>query len=227
MVDFKMFGNMLFSINLATGFMSFVGLAGVMILMPFYLENILGFKITHVGLLMGIVPVMLGITAPFAGALSDRVGSRRITVAGLAIMLVGYLAAGTLGGDTSAGGYMIRMFLLGLGIGSFISPNNSAIMGSASRRQLGIVSGFMAITRTLGQTVGVAAMGAVWAGRTASYAGERMRSGATLAPQEAQVAALQDTFHVSAVLLAAALLLGIWAYVKEYHGKNANPKSTP
>jgi nitrate/nitrite transporter NarK len=91
MIDLQMFGNTRFSINLATGLISFVGLAGVMILMPFYLENILGFKIIHVGLLIGIVPVMLGITAPFAGALSDRVGSRRITVMGLAIMLVGYL----------------------------------------------------------------------------------------------------------------------------------------
>jgi EmrB/QacA subfamily drug resistance transporter len=223
MIDLKMFGNMLLSINLATGFISFVGLAGVMILMPFYLENILGFQITHVGLLMGIVPVMLGVTAPFAGALSDRVGTRRITVFGLAIMLVGYLAAGTLSGHTSAWGYLIRMFILGLGIGTFISPNNSAIMGSASRRQLGVVSGFMAVTRTLGQTVGVAVMGAVWAGRTAFYAGARIQSGATLAPPEAQVAALQDTFHVAAVLLAAALLLGIWAYVHEYHGKDAAP----
>ena len=223
MIDLKLFGNMLFNINLATGFISFVGLAGVMILMPFYLENILGYKITHVGLLMGIVPVMLGITAPFAGALSDRAGTRRITVIGLAIMLVGFLAAGTLTQNTSAWGYLIRMSILGLGIGTFISPNNSAIMGSASRRQLGVVSGFMAVTRTLGQTVGVAVMGAVWAGRTAFYAGARMQSGATLAPPEAQVAALQDTFHAAAVLLAAALLLGIWAYVHEYHGKDAAP----
>ena len=227
MIDLKLFGNMLFSINLATGFISFVGLAGVMILIPFYLENILGFKITHVGLLMGIVPVMLGITAPFSGALSDRGGTRRITVIGLAIMLVGYLAAGTLTQNTSAWGYLIRMSILGLGIGTFISPNNSAIMGSASRRQLGVVSGFMAVTRTLGQTVGVAVMGAVWAGRTAFYAGARMQSGATLAPPEAQVAALQDTFHTAAVLLAAALLMGIWAYVREYHGKGAAPNPPP
>jgi len=218
MLDLRMFGNMPFSINLATGFISFVGLAGVMILMPFYLENILGFKITHVGLLMGIVPVMLGITAPFAGALSDRAGSRPITVTGLAIMLAGFLAAGTLSQHTSAWGYLIRMCLLGLGIGMFVSPNNSAIMGSASRRQLGVVSGFMAITRTLGQTVGVAVMGAVWAGRTASYAGTRLQSGASLAPPQAQVAALRDTLHTAAALLAAALLLGIWAYLHKRSG---------
>ena len=226
MVDLQMFGNMLFSINLATGFISFVGLAGVMILLPFYLEDILGFKIIHVGLLMGIVPVMLGITAPFAGALSDRAGTRRITVIGLAIMLAGYLAAGTLEVDTSAGGYLLRMFFVGLGIGAFISPNNSAIMGSATRRQLGVVSGFMAITRTLGQTVGVAVMGAIWAGRTAFYAQGMAQSGATMAPPEAQVAALRDTFHVAAVLLAVALLLGIWAYVREYHGKGSSGRIT-
>ena len=49
MIDLKLFGNLLFSINLATGFISFVALAGVMILVPFYLENILGFKITTWG----------------------------------------------------------------------------------------------------------------------------------------------------------------------------------
>jgi len=227
MIDLEIFGNMPFSINLATGFISFVGLAGVMILMPFYLENILGFKITQVGLLMGVVPVMLGITAPFAGTLSDRAGSRRITVIGLAIMLVGYLAAGTLTGHTSASGYLIRMCILGLGIGTFISPNNSAIMGSASRRQLGIVSGFMAITRTLGQTVGVAVMGAVWAARTASHAGARLQDGATLAPPQAQVAALQDTFHAAVALMVAALLLGVWAYLNEYHGKDAAAAKLP
>ena len=227
MIDLEIFGNMPFSINLATGFISFVGLAGVMILIPFYLENILGFKITYVGLLMGVVPVMLGITAPFAGTLSDRAGSRRITVIGLAIMLVGYLAAGTLTGHTSASGYLIRMCILGLGIGTFISPNNSAIMGSASRRQLGIVSGFMAITRTLGQTVGVAVMGAVWATRTASHAGARLQDGATLAPPQAQVAALQDTFHAAAALMVAALLLGVWAYVNEYRGKDAAAAKLP
>jgi len=94
-------------------------------------------------------------------------------------------------------------------------------MGSASRRQLGVVSGFMAVTRTLGQTVGGAVMGAIWAGRTGFHAGARFQGGATLAPPEAQVAALQDTFHVAVVLLAAALLLGIWAFVREYRSKGA------
>jgi len=215
MIDLKMFDNKSFCTSLVTGFISFVGLAGVLILMPFYLENILRFKILHVGLLMGIVPVMLGITSPFAGAISDRFGTRRLAVIGMGIMFIGYLAASTLTQNTSVMGYLVRMFAVGLGIGIFISPNNSSIMGTAQRHQLGIVSGMMAITRTLGQTVGVAVMGAIWAGRTAVYAGGQIQGGATAAPVDAQIAGLNDAFQTAAVLLAFALLLGVWAYIAE------------
>jgi len=227
MIDLRMFRNLLFSINLATGFISFIALAGVMILIPFYLENILRFEIFQVGLLMGIVPVMLGIISPFSGSLSDRAGTRPITMIGLAVLLIGYLAAGTLNQATTVLGYLVRMFAVGLGMGVFVSPNNSAIMGTALRNQLGIVSGFMAITRTLGQTVGVAVMGAIWAGRTASYAGEAFQGGVTLAPVDAQIAALHDTFHSAAMLLGIALLLGVWAYIHESRSNRRCPGPYP
>jgi MFS family permease len=219
MIDLRLFRNSLFSVNLATGFMSFVGLAGALILMPFYLEIILGFDTLHVGMLMGVIPVMLGLISPLSGILSDRVGPRPITAIGLGVLLAGFLAAGTLTEHTTAGGYIARIFAVGLGIGLFISPNNSAIMGTAERHQLGVVSGLMAITRTMGQTVGVAVMGAIWAGRTAVHAGRVPPGGTTLAPVHAQVAALQDTFHVVSLILALALLLGIWAFFHERNRK--------
>ena len=225
MIDLKMFDNMSLCVSMFTGFISFVGLSGIMILMPFYLENILGFKILHVGLLIGIVPVMIGITSPFAGAASDRFGTRPPAVIGMGVMLIGYLAAATLTEHTSAVGYCVRMFALGLGIGIFISPNNSSIMGTAQRHQLGIVSGIMAITRTLGQTVGVAVMGAVWAGRTAVHAGGKIPGGASAAPVDAQIAGLNDTFYTAAVLITVALLLGLWTYVVELR-RRATLKNT-
>jgi EmrB/QacA subfamily drug resistance transporter len=215
MIDPKLFSNSIFSTNLTTGFISFIALGGTVILLPFYLENILGFPSMKVGLLMGIIPVMLGITSPFSGALSDRIGSRKITMAGLVIMLTGYLAAGTLDQDTTAIGYIVRVFPIGAGIGMFMSPNNSAIMGAASRRQLGIVSGMMAQSRTLGQTVGVAVIGAIWAGRTVFYAGAGNRAGATLAPVQAQISGMHDAFCTAAALIAIALLFNFRAYLQE------------
>ncbi len=215
MVDPKLFKNTIFRVNLTTGFISFVALGGTVILLPFYLENILGFPSMKVGLLMGIIPVMLGITSPFSGSLSDRIGSRKITLTGLAAMLLGYLAASTLTQDTTLVGYAGRICLIGAGIGIFMSPNNSAIMGAAPPRQLGIVSGMMAQSRTLGQTVGVAVIGAIWAGRTLFYAGAGRREGATLAPIQAQVSGLHDAFCTAAALIAFALLLNILAYIQE------------
>ena len=215
MINPKLFQNKIFSINLITGFISFVGLGGTVILLPFYLENILKFSSMQVGLLMGIVPVMLGITSPLAGALSDRVGSRKITMTALVILLIGFLAASTLNQHTTVWGYAVRIFAVGVGIGGFISPNNSAIMGAAPRHQLGIVSSVMAQSRTLGQTVGVAVIGAIWAGRTIYYAGSGLNGGATLAPVDAQISGLHDAFYTAAVLTGIALLLSIRAYTQE------------
>jgi len=215
MIDPKLFNNPIFNVNLTTGFISFVGLGGTMILLPFYLENILGFPSMKVGLLMGIVPLMLGVTAPFAGVMSDRVGSRKITMIGLLVMLFGFLAASTLDQNTTILGYACRIFSVGAGIGIFMPPNNSAIMGAAPGPQLGIVSGLMAQSRTLGQTVGVAVIGAIWAGRTLFYAGTASTGGATLAPVNSQIAGLHDAFRTAAILAFIALLLSIRAYFQE------------
>ncbi|HEX5635814.1 MAG TPA: MFS transporter, partial [Gammaproteobacteria bacterium] len=205
MVDPKLFRNTIFSVNLSTGFISFVGLGGTIILLPFYLENILQFPPMQVGLLMGTIPVMLGITSPIAGVLSDRVGSRIITMTGLLVLLIGFLAAATLDEQTTMLGYALRIFAVGAGIGIFLSPNNSAIMGAAPRHQLGIVSGMMAQSRTLGQTVGVAVIGAIWAGRTIFHAGAGTSGDATLAPTGAQVAGLHDAFCTAAAFTVIAL----------------------
>ncbi len=215
MINPALFSNTTFSVNLTTGFICFVGLGGTMILLPFYLENILMFPSMQVGLLMGIVPVMLGLTAPLAGSLSDKVGSRKITMAGLVVMMIGFLAASTLNQDTTIWGYAIRIFAVGAGIGIFMPPNNSAIMGAASREQLGIVSGMMAQSRTLGQTVGVAVIGAIWAGRTLFYAGTGGNGGATLAPVGAQISGLHDAFRAAAVFTFVALVFSWRAYRKE------------
>ncbi len=215
MVDPKLFCNTIFSVNLFTSFIAFVGLGGSVILLPFYLENILMFSSMKVGLLMGVIPVMLGITSPIAGLLSDRVGSRKITMIGLLALLIGFLAASTLDQHTAVFGYAVRIFAVGAGIGIFMSPNNSAIMGTAPRHQLGIVSGMMAQSRTLGQTIGVALLGAIWAGRTLYHAGAGTKGGATLATFEAQVAGLHDAFYTAAALTVVALLLSIRSFIQE------------
>ena len=209
MIDLRLFRNRRFSVGLATGFITFVAIAGTTLLLPFYLEDVLGYDPRQVGILLAVVPVSLGITAPIAGSLSDRFGTGLITVIGLAVLVVGYFTLSTLNAGTSAAGYILRFLPIGIGMGVFQSPNNSTIMGSASRGQLGIVSGTLAATRTVGKTTGVALLGALWASRTLYYAGAAGSAGTTAATAEAQAAALQDTFLVTMAMTAAALLLAM------------------
>jgi MFS family permease len=221
MIELRLFRDSLLSSNLLTGFISFIAIAGTLILMPFYLENILGYSPGQVGLLLAVVPVGLGVMAPIAGALSDRVGTRPITVLGLAMLVGGYYLVSTLGAHTTAMGYIVRFLPIGMGMGIFQSPNNSAIMGSVPRSRLGIGGGLLAITRTLGQIVGIGLLGAVWAGRVAFYAGGSLPGGAAAAPVNAQLAGLQDTFLAVVFLITLALLLSVWGLVRERYGGHA------
>ncbi len=109
MVDLRLFKNSQFSGSLISGFLVFIALSGTILLMPFFLENVLGYAPNQVGLLLAVVPISLGVVAPLAGSLSDRVGSRPITVAGLAILLVGFIAVSTLTSETNAFGYIITV----------------------------------------------------------------------------------------------------------------------
>jgi MFS family permease len=215
MIDLSLFRNRLFSINLITGFITFFAIAGALILMPFYLENVLGYSTREVGLLIAAVPVSMGVIAPLAGWMSDHFGTRPITVIGLAILLLGYGVLSTLNVMTSTIGYILRFLPIGVGMGVFQSPNNSAIMGEAPRDRLGTVSGMLAVNRTLGQTTGIAVLGALWASQALMYAAPSSLENATNAPTTAQVSALQDTFTAISVIILVALGLAVWALVKE------------
>lgn len=227
MVDLRLFKNALFSVNLITGFITFIAIAGTIILMPFYLENVLGYSTRSVGLLLAIVPVAMGLIAPVAGSLSDRFGTRPITVVGLGVLVVGYYSVSTLSTDTTALGYVLRFLPIGLGMGIFQSPNNSAIMGSVPRTRLGVASGLLSMTRTLGQTVGIAALGALWASRVFAYTGQVLAGGVTAASPGNQAAGLQDTFLVVDLFVIVALGLSVWGLVRERRERRREPAAIP
>ena len=210
MLDLTLFRNRLLSVNLITGWITFIAVAGLLILLPFYLQDVLGYEPREVGLLLAAAPITLGIMAPISGVISDRVGPRPVTVAGLAILALAYLLAMSLGVDTTALHYIAVMIPIGIGMGVFQSPNNSAVMGSVPQQRLGVTSGMLAITRITGQITGIAVLGAIWAARVAAITGST--GDASEAPATAQTAALQDTILVVVIAMAGALALALWGW---------------
>ncbi|MBC7476120.1 MAG: MFS transporter [Candidatus Sericytochromatia bacterium] len=215
LLDLKLFNNKVFSINLISGFTTFVATSGSILLMPFYLENVLGYSTRTVGMLLGVVPVALGITAPISGSLSDKFGSRKISMLGLILILGGYTAVSTLDQNSTMLGYIFRFLPIGIGMGLFQSPNNSAIMGSVNKNQLGIASGLLSSTRTLGQIMGNATLGTLWAHLVIFYSSAQFSDNLTKAPIQAQVTALHNTFHFVIGLIAISLILSFYGLYNE------------
>jgi len=215
MVDLQLFRDHLFSLNLFTGFIIFVCIGGIIILMPFYLQNVLNFAPRKVGLLLATVPIAGGITSPLAGMLSDRYGTRPITTTGLLVMLIGVISLLSLNTQTEVLGYVLCYIPVGLGIGIFQSPNNSAIMSAVPGEKLGIASSLLSLTRTLGQTSGIAALGAFWVSRVSTYAGSSFELGVTRTDPTAQVQGLHDTIGVVIAFISLAIVLSIRALLKE------------
>ena len=125
--------------------------------------------------------------------------------------LSGFWPYQTLSAETSVLGYLLRFIPVGIGIGMFQSPNNSAIMGSAPRERSGVASSLLSLTRTVGQTTGIAMLGAFWERRVTALAGGVVSDSVTTAPITAQVGGLRDTIHLVVVIILLALCLSLWA----------------
>lgn len=214
MIDLSLFKLGLMTSNLITGSLTFIASAGSVLLIPFYLQNMRGFSPEKAGLMMSIIPMASGMIAPIAGALSDRLGSRKILTTGLAIQILGYFLISGVTINTTVIEYILRTFPLGIGIGLFQAPNNSVIMGSAPKKQLGVVSGLLSLTRTLGQTTGIAILTATWSSLVLRIAGSLPPGGATAAPVPAQVGGFEKAFLIVVAVISSAFLISVRDLIK-------------
>lgn len=213
-IDLTLFKNRLFSVNLITGFLTFLASSGTIFLIPFYLQNVLMYDPQTSGLLLAVFPITLGMVGPLSGWLSDRFGFRILTVMGLGILAIGYFGLINLSVDTTWDAFIFALVPLGVGMGMFQSPNNSAILGTAPSHRLGVISGLLAITRTLGQTSGIAIIGALWTNLVYKQTGV-LSGGATTAPAFAQVAGLHSVFLALGLVLCFAILLSLYSWFRE------------
>ena len=213
MVDLTLFRNRNLSVNLFIGFLQFVSIAGVILILPFYLSDALGFSTREVGLLLASIPITLGVLAPVSGTLSDRLGTRLVTVTGLVVTALGFgLAAFLYTTDTTVLQFVAAGLVIGAGFGLFQSPNNSAILGSVPQDRLGITSGMLTINRITGQIVGIAVLGTVWATRTTAYAGGGT---AESADASAQALGLRDTLVVVTLISVVGLVAAVLAWRRD------------
>lgn len=216
MLQLRLFRSPVLTVSVVSGFLAYCCLAATFFLLPFYLEGVLGFEVGQVGLLLGAAPLMVGLISPISGSLSDRFGIRRLTLFGLVLIAASYIGFITFDVDTTAAHYLLIAVPLGIGVGAFNSPNNSAIMGSVPPEYMGIGGGLLTITRLLGQITGIAVLGSIWATSVAAASGGSLPAeGASAADPVAQVAGLHTTFVIAGVIMAASVVVGAWGMGRE------------
>jgi len=144
--------------GLGSGLVSYLALFATLFVVPYYLSAERD-SATLIGLQLAVLPVAIGITAPFAGRLVNRLGSRWLTAGGLILAGVGMLEIATRHGTA---GILIGLGLTGVGLGSFTPANNAGVMSTSPRGHAGVVSGMLNMTRGLGTALGVALAGALF-----------------------------------------------------------------
>ena len=199
MLDMALFRRSRFSAGIASGLLSYLVMFGVLFLVPFYLERGLQLGSGRSGLELMAMPLALGITAPLAGRLADRVGARPLTIGGMATVAGGLAVLGALRPSTPL--FLVLLGLVGIGLGLFTPPNNAAIMGSVPPGQSGLASGVLNMTRGMGTALGLALTGVVF-----DVAGGRSSASSSVA----------HAFTVTALLLSAlAVAAGIIAGLRQ------------
>lgn len=149
----------IFSLSISTSVVSFAAQMLAYVSIPFLFQSVLGRSVFATGLLMTPWPLAVGVAAPLAGRLADRINAGLLGGIGLAIFAAGLFFLSRLGASPDNLDIVWRMALCGLGFGLFQSPNNRTIVSAAPKPRSGAAGGMLATARLLGQTTGAVAVG--------------------------------------------------------------------
>ena len=196
-----------FSIAIFCAALSFAVLFVVLILIPFYLDYVLGLSAKEIGFVMMAVPFAVFIVSPLSGYCYDHIGARFLTTAGLTIAALGLLFLCFLNTDSSPFGVAWRLVVLGCGQALFLSPNSATVLDNVGHDQAGVSSGMLATARNLGMLLGVSLAGLLF-----GLIFSQLSGGLDLKeydPDQVQnfISAMQRTFIITAVLSVSGAVL--------------------
>ena len=221
----RLFRDRVVAVTSAIGFVVGFALFGALTYLPLFQQVVRGATPTESGL--QLIPVMAGVLigSIASGQVITATGRYRVfPIAGAAIAVVGMLLLSQLGADTSALYTYAGMFVLGLGLGLVMQVLVLAVQNAVDYADLGVATSSASLFRSMGGSLGTAALGAVFTARlTDELAGTSAAriGGGSANPEAIQELpgtvrdaytgafsdALSTVFLVAAAILAVAFLL--------------------
>jgi len=206
------------SAGLAANLLVSTVLMATLVVGPFYLSRSLGLDAGLVGGVLSLGPIVAALIGLPAGRIVDRVGTGRMTTAGLVAIAAGACLLSMTPESLGVPGYVAPTVVLTAGYALFQVANNTAVMAGVGRQQRGVVSGTLNLSRNLGLITGASVMGSVFA-----YAAGT--DDITAADPAAVAAGMRITFAVAAALILAAL--AIVAGGRVLAARRPTPRATP
>lgn len=137
--------------------------AGLMFLLPYFLQRDLGLSPSATGIALLAFPVGTVLSGPIGGVLADRIGAGRLAVAGAVVLLAGLLILLPIDAAWRPVDLAWRLLVAGIGMGIFYGPNLAVVMAEAPVGSLGVVGAVTSLVRQLGFAVGPASVTVAWA----------------------------------------------------------------
>ncbi|MGV9344244.1 MFS transporter [Streptomyces spiralis] len=205
LIDLRFFRSAPFSGATVIAVSGFAALGGFLFLSTLYLQNVRGLDALHAGLWMLPMAAPTFVCAPLSGRLVGSRGPRLpLLIAGTAMTASAVLFA-AFEAETSDLTLMIGYLLFGIGFGFVNAPITNTAVSGMPRAQAGVAAAVASTSRQLGQTLGVAVVGALLASGVGSSS-----------YKDAFVSAARSGWWVLvacglAVLVLGALTSGRWA----------------
>ncbi len=199
MLPLRFFRSRAFSATSGVSLAMSFGIFGSIFLLAQYFQTVKGYGPLEAGLRTLPWTGMPMLVAPIAGALSDRIGSRPLMAAGLALQAVAIVWLAAITTTDVAYGRLVPAFVLGgAGMALVFSPVANAILAAVRPHEAGQASGANNAIRELGGVLGVAVLAAVFSTAGGYESGEAFVDG------------LRAALWVGAAVLAAGAVAALF-----------------
>jgi EmrB/QacA subfamily drug resistance transporter len=161
LIDVSLFASRSFDGTVFINLLTQSASLGAALILPLYCQLVRGESATRAGLILTAQALGLALAMPFAGRLTDRLGSRRLIPFGVGLMLVGTIAFTQLGPDTSLTLLTAAQVVRGVGLAFIFLPANAAALSFLPRDKIRSASTVLSVIPQLGGSLGTS-LAVVW-----------------------------------------------------------------
>ena len=155
-VNLRLFRNLSFSAGNFIMFMVGFCLYSSIMLIPLFLQTLMGYDATLAGMVLAPGGVATLVTMPFVGAYIQRGDGRKVVFLGLLIGALSMFIMQRFTLEASYWDFVWPRVVLGVGLAMIFVPLTTVTLSSIAREEMGNATGMFNLLRNIGGSVGIA-----------------------------------------------------------------------